>query len=91
MEMETHGGRSRITDTLDIPDLRRSLRLVLSKSSASSNYSHSTQRRVRILCDDRRADGPFRLYTPKGWQSSDAMFPGSGNGFGLARFIGNAY
>jgi hypothetical protein len=43
IEMETHGGRSRITDTLDIPDLQRSRRLVLSKSSASSKTIHIRQ------------------------------------------------
>src|SRR6266705_1121836 len=41
-ETETRVDRTRITDTLGTPDLRRSLQLVLLKSSAFSNYSHST-------------------------------------------------
>jgi hypothetical protein len=33
----------------------------------------------------------FTYMRQKGWQSSDPVLLRSGNGFGLARFIGNAY
>jgi hypothetical protein len=90
-EMETRAGRSRAMETPGIQDFRKSLRVLLSKSSASSNYSHSTGAASPHLGGDRIADGPLRLYAPKGSNQAMPVLLASGHGFRLARLIGNAY
>src|SRR5947199_835374 len=90
-ETETRVGRSHITGTPDIPDLRRYLRLVLSKSSASSNYSHSKGAASPHLSNDRIADGLLRLYAPEGGNQETSVLLTSGNGFGRERLMRNAY
>jgi len=90
--METHGGRSRITNTMDIPDLQRSRRLVSSKSSASSKTIHT--RHGGDFAFHVTSTVPmyhFARMQPSGGNEATPVFPRSGNGFGLARLIGNAY
>jgi len=91
-ETETRAGRSRTTDTPDIQNFQKSLRLVLSKSSAFRKYAHWTRAASLHFCATAAAPmDHFARMQQSGGNQAPPVFPRSGNGFRLARLIGNAY